>query len=114
MIDPNTGDLWGYIVAGCPEARFGYMILAKDIFNDITKHVGGGLELASSHLAAPPAYHEGSSTTPSTTETAQRLISMDVNQSKEELLRYLGMSEAVYSQMAVSSRNIEIMSPINN
>jgi hypothetical protein len=98
-----TGDLWGHIVAGSPQSRVGYMVLAKHIFSDITLHLGGRLELASTKTAARPAKAPpGPSSTLSILDTPQRPVSMGINQSKDELLQYLGISEAVYSQMAVS------------
>jgi hypothetical protein len=102
VIDPKTGDLWGHIVAGCPESRVGHMVLARHIFNDITTHLGGWLELASPNAAAPLADLQGSSSSTPITEPCQKITALGINQSKAELLRHLSMSEAVYSQMAVS------------
>lgn len=46
VIDPEEGDLYGHIVAGCPELRVGYLIPAYRIFNDISRQLGGIVTLA--------------------------------------------------------------------
>jgi hypothetical protein len=94
-------------VAGCPKSRVGYAILAGRIFNDISRQIGGSVVLASSDRPTPPVNPPLSSLLLLSVEPYHRTMPFGMNQSKAELLRHLRMSEAIYSQMAVSSRYIE-------
>jgi hypothetical protein len=79
------------------------MILAKHIFDDITRNHGGCIELASSNLTFLSGNSRPSTPSVSLVESYQNAIPLGINQSKGELLKYLGMDENVYCQMAVSS-----------
>lgn len=41
MLDPTNGDWLGHIVAGKPETSVAYIVLARDIVNDIATRFGG-------------------------------------------------------------------------
>ena len=41
VLDPATGDWLGHIVAGKPGTNVAYIVLARDIVNDIVTHFGG-------------------------------------------------------------------------
>lgn len=87
VIDPETGDLYGHIIAIFPESRVAYLVPAYRIFSDIKEQLGGTVELAgrnrSSMLMSQPA-----------------MIGM--NQTDESVIRQLQMSKAIFAEMAVS------------
>ena len=41
VLDPTNGDWLGYIVAGKPGTNVAYIVLARDIVNDIVTQFGG-------------------------------------------------------------------------
>lgn len=87
VVDPDSGDLYGHIIAGCPESGIAYIIPAYRIFNDIREQLGGTVELAGK--------------SPSTTHRGDLSHQLGINQTDEEVMRQLQMSKAVFAEMAV-------------
>lgn len=92
VIDLESGDLYGHIIAGCPESGVAYIIPAYRIFNDIREQLGGAVELAGRTLSAT---HWGDS---------PHLLG--INQTDEEIMRQLQMSKAIFAEMAVETEVI--------
>jgi hypothetical protein len=100
VIDPESGDLYGHLVAASSESQVGFIIPAKRIFADIRLQLGGTLELASISNATSRTPVE-----PHGKEISQKLPALGMNQAKDELLRHLDMSEEIFNQMDVCSNS---------
>ncbi|KUJ16705.1 uncharacterized protein LY89DRAFT_733712 [Mollisia scopiformis] len=87
VIDPESGDLYGHIIASCPEARTAYVVPAYRIFNDIREQLGGTLELASR--------------TRTDADSTSQMLGM--NQSDDAVIRQLQIPKAIFAEMAVET-----------
>ena len=107
VIDPENGDLYGHIVAGCPESRVGYLVPASRIFSDIRRQLGGMVELA--------AINKGSSATtlpstdPAPADSKLRSdhipLPLGMSQDADEVINRFGISDEIFAQMAVRLPN---------
>lgn len=103
MIDPQNGNLYGHIVAGCPESRVGYMVPAYRIFNDIRRQLGGVVELAAIKKDSTSTASSASDPSPIDSKLEEGvLIPLGMNQDAEEVIKRFGMSETAFAEMAVS------------
>lgn len=107
VVDPLNGDLYGHIVAGCPESGVGYLIPAYRIFNDIKRQLGGSVSLAtrnaSSRLIDLPPYdinYDINETMAEISAVEAELLGM--NLTDEEMIKHLNISDAIFAEMAVS------------
>ena len=107
VIDPEKGNLYGHIVAGCPESRVGYLIPASRIFGDIRRQLGGLVELATinkvsntnaSLITDPPP-------TDSKLSSDHVPLPLGMSQDADEVIRRFGMSDEIFAEMAVSLSN---------
>jgi hypothetical protein len=106
IIDPENGDLYGHIVAGCSESRVGYLVPAHRIFHDIRRQLGGTIRLA----AKPPTLRTGTPSLSTQDETASMSskalhdpsLLLGMNLADEEMIRYLKITNVAFADMAVS------------
>ncbi|CZR66669.1 uncharacterized protein PAC_16570 [Phialocephala subalpina] len=92
VIDPESGDLYGHLIAGCPDSNVAYLIPAHRIFSDIREQLGGTVELAG---MAPTAQRRDESST-----------QLGMIQTDEEIMKQLQMSRAIFAEMAVETEVI--------
>jgi hypothetical protein len=106
IIDPENGDLYGHIVAGCSESQVGYLVPAYRIFGDIRRQLGGTIQLA----AKTPTLRTNTPSLSTQDETisisskAFHDLSMlsGMNLADEEMIRLLKLENVTFADMAVS------------
>jgi hypothetical protein len=88
VIDPETGDLYGHIIAIFAEARIAYLVPVYRIFNDIKEQLGGTMELAGRKRSNLASIHQPGI--------------LGMNETDESVIRQMHISKEIFAQMAVS------------
>jgi len=107
IIDPENGDLYGHIVAGCSESRVGYMVPAYKIFRDIRRQLGGTIRLAAKdptwRTNNPSLCTQDKAMTKASKAFHDPSMLFGVNMADEEMIKYLEAENVAFADMAVSS-----------
>jgi hypothetical protein len=106
IINPENGDLYGHIVAGCSESQVGYLVPAYRIFRDIKRQLGGTIRLAAKNPTlrtdAPSLYTRDEATSMSSNAFHDPSMLVGMNMTDEEMIRYLRIENVAFADMAVS------------
>jgi hypothetical protein len=107
VIDPEKGNLYGHIVAGCPESRVGYLVPASRIFSDIRRQLGGIVELAAINKGSSATALSSTDPAPADSKLGPDHIPLPLGMSQDagEVINRFGINDEIFAQMAVSLPN---------